>query len=188
MNKIQLIFILDRSGSISGLEEDTIGGYNSFLKKYDNHTNITASTVLFDHEFTLLHNNVPVNKARLNASQYQVRGATALLDAIGYTVQLVKSQSKFDTSKSKCIYIITTDGMENSSTAFDYNAIHKLITREQSNGNEFVFLGANIDAKFEGDKLGIKREFTKDYQSTKDGTKEMFHQMNCMVDQVLSDE
>jgi len=186
MRKIHLIFMLDKSGSMSGLEKDTIGGYNAFLKKYDDYPNAIVSTVLFDHEFSLLYDEVHPSKAVLNRENYQVRGATALLDAVGHTIHLVRDKDPYKKEKTKRVYIITTDGMENSSQAFTYQHIHHLISSEQELGHEVVFLGANIDTDIEAEKLGIKKEFAHRYQSTKKGTQKMYQEMHCMVNSAIN--
>ena len=188
MRKIHLIFILDRSGSMSGLEEDTIGGYNAFLKKYADYSNTTVSTVLFDHDFTLLYDEVHPKSAILCRENYTVRGATALLDAIGNTVKLAHNKRHFIKEETKRIYIITTDGMENASEHYTYQNIHRLISEEQEYGHEFVFLGANIDIYKEAHKLGIKREFARSYSASKKGTRKMYNQMNTMVDCAINKE
>jgi len=186
MRKIHLIFILDRSGSMSGLEEDTIGGYNGFLEKYHDIPNTTVTTVLFDQHFELLHDCERIEDARLTKESYQVRGITAMLDAIGHTVSYVNSKKPFTGEKDKTIYIITTDGMENASRTYSYQDIHRLIGQEQELAHEFVFLGANIDVSKEAMKLGIKKEFARNYQATKEGTKEMYEEMDCLVKNMMS--
>ncbi len=188
MTKLHLVFILDRSGSMSGLEEDTIGGYNGFLEKYHHLPNTKVTTVLFDHAFKLLHDGQQINHALLTKDNYEVRGATAMLDAVGHTIKYLKNKAPFYAERERFIYIITTDGMENASKQYNYKDIHQLIHHEQELGNEFIFLGANIDTACEANKLGIKKEFAQKYESDKEGTKKMYHQMNMMVSRLIEDE
>jgi len=188
MRTFHLVCIIDRSGSMAGLEDDTVGGYNSFLQSQKDKKNTRVTTILFDHEFTMLYKQVPLEQAYLSKNQYQVRGSTALLDAIGLSIEDTNHTRSFEDKTQKTIYIITTDGQENSSTRFTYHAIHRLIEAEQEKGHDFVFLGANIDVKKESSKLGIKEEYSKKYESTNKGTKEMFHQMSHMVDKMMDSE
>lgn len=188
MRKFHFVFIIDRSGSMSGLEEDTIGGYNGFLEAHKNKEDTIVSTILFDHETVLLFNRTPLQQAYLANDQYQVRGTTALLDAIGFTLKNIKEYKRLEDTHRKTIYIITTDGQENASNAFTYKEIHRLIKQEQELGNEFVFLAANIDTKKECQNLGIKETYSRSYQSSKKGTKEMFHQMTDMVHKMMESE
>jgi len=188
MRTYHLVCIIDRSGSMSGLEEDTIGGYNSFLESQKYKENTLVTTIFFDHEFIMLYNQVPLAQAYLSKNQYQVRGSTALLDAIGHSIEVTNHARNFEDNTQKTIYIITTDGQENASTRFTYREIHRLIEAEQEKGHDFVFLGANIDVKTESSKLGIKKEYSKQYESTNKGTKEMFHQMSNMVDKMMDSE
>jgi len=188
MTKFHLIFILDRSGSMSGLEKDTIGGYNGFLKNYVDYPNTLVSTVLFDHERILLKDGVPVKHARLEEKDYQPRGSTALLDAIGHTITYIKAKQALQASKDQAIFIITTDGFENASTSYGYKEIHQLIKGAQKDNHEFVFLGANIDVGLEAQKLGIKGEFQASYTSTKEGTKKMYQTMDTMVKSMMEEK
>lgn len=185
MGKFHLIFMLDRSGSMSGLEEDTIGGYNGFLEKYHHLPNTKVTTVLFDHSFELLHDGKCIKEAMLTKNNYSVRGTTAMLDAIGHTVKYLRNKTPFFEKKEQFIYIITTDGMENASTNYTYKDIHQLISNEQELGHEFVFLGANIDTYQEASKLGIKKEFARNFEASNEGTRDMYQQMDMMVDSLV---
>ena len=146
-NLTELVFILDRSGSMGGLEQDTIGGFNAMLtrqKEQEGEANVT--TILFDHEVQLLHDRFPLKAvAPLTEKDYYVRGCTALLDAIGYGVEkMVNIQRHLpeDERAEKVIFVITTDGLENASKRFGYEKIRRMIEREKEQyGWEFLFLG-----------------------------------------------
>lgn len=160
-NLTELVFILDRSGSMSGLESDTIGGYNAMLKKQkeaEDEANIT--TVLFDEAYEVLHDRITLaGVAPITEKEYFVRGSTALLDAIGKTIQKIVNVQKNTAEEiraEKVLFVITTDGMENASREYSYKRIQQLIEKERTKyGWEFIFLGANIDAVGEAAKLGI---------------------------------
>lgn len=160
-NLTELVFILDRSGSMGGLESDTIGGYNAMLRKQkesDGEANVT--TVLFDDEFELLHDRIPLaGVAPITEKEYFVRGSTALLDAMGKTISKIANVQKntvVDLRAEKVIFVITTDGMENASREYTYSRISQMIAKEKERyGWEFIFLGANIDAIGEAARFGI---------------------------------
>lgn len=180
MNKemTEIIFLLDRSGSMAGLEEDTIGGYNSFLKKQKElGDNLIITTILFDDKYEILYNGVDVDNATLNNENYYVRGCTALLDAIGKTISLVKRREH-----NKVIFVITTDGMENSSCEFNRSQIKKIISEQENEfGWEFLFFGANIDVEEEGESLGIKESSRFVFQATSKGYSSMMEDLCCVV-------
>lgn len=160
-NLTELVFILDRSGSMGGLEQDTIGGFNAMLtrqKEQEGEANVT--TILFDHEVQLLHDRFPLKAvAPLTEKDYYVRGCTALLDAIGYGMEkMVNIQRHLPENEraEKVIFVITTDGLENASKRFGYEKIRRMIEREKEQyGWEFLFLGANMDAVKEAARFGI---------------------------------
>ena len=180
-NLIEIIFILDRSGSMSGLESDTIGGYNSFLetqRKVDGEAHVT--TVLFDNKYEILHNGVDIRDVKpITQKEYYARGSTALLDAIGKTIMDVGQRfSNTDESErpAKVIFVITTDGQENSSIEFSYKKINEMITEQQERYSwEFIFLGANIDATQEAKNLGIKPSRASNYVADSHGTGVMYN-------------
>jgi hypothetical protein len=147
--------ILDRSGSMSFLEDDVIGGFNSFIneqKKIKDNTKVT--TVLFDHEYEILHNKIDLQKIEpITNKQYYVRGSTALLDAIGRTINEVASYTK---KKDNVLIVINTDGMENSSREFNNASIKQMVEHQEKKHNwKFIFLGANMDAFETGREFGI---------------------------------
>ena len=160
----EIVFILDKSGSMSGLEADTIGGYNSFLKKQKKvEGEAYVSTVLFSDYSKVIHDRVPIAKVEpLNEEQYSVDGCTALLDAIGGAIHHIGNVHKYareEDRPEKTVFVITTDGQENSSHEYSYAKIKKLIEKQQEKyGWEFIFLGANMDAIGEAGKLGIRAD------------------------------
>ena len=175
-NLTELVFILDRSGSMGGLEPDTIGGFNAMLtrqKEQEGEANVT--TILFDHEVQLLHDRFPLKAvAPLTEKDYYVRGCTALLDAIGYGMEkMVNIQRHLpeDERAEKVIFVITTDGLENASKRFSYEKIRRMIEREKEQyGWEFLFLGANIDAVETARHFGIGADRAVNYHSDSAGT------------------
>ena len=148
----ELVFILDRSGSMSGLEADTIGGFNSMItKQKKGEGEAIVSTVLFDDQAEVLHDRIDIDKIELmNDQQYYVRGCTALLDAVGGAIHHIGNVHKYareEDRPEKTLFIITTDGMENSSRRYDYDRVKNMVERQKERfGWEFIFLGANIDA------------------------------------------
>ena len=158
---VEVVFIMDRSGSMGGLEEDTIGGFNAMLQKQKEESgNIVWSTVLFDHISEVIHDRVPVDKVReLDSDTYYVRGSTALLDAVGGAIRHIGNVHKYareEDRPAKTLFVITTDGMENSSVIFDYRRVKRMIERQQEKyGWEFIFLGANMDAVGVAGRIGI---------------------------------
>ena len=165
----EIVFILDKSGSMCGLEDDTIGGYNSFINKQKKEEGeAVISTVLFSTKREVIHNRVPLSEVpSLTDKEYSVEGCTALLDAIGLSItHIVNVHKKLssDFIPEKTIFVITTDGMENSSEEFSYNDVKRLIEKEtEKYGWEFMFLGANIDAVKEGKRFGIKESHAVSY-------------------------
>ena len=162
--KVEVVFIMDRSGSMGGLEADTIGGFNAMLaKQKEESDNIIWSTVLFDHISEVIHDRVPVDKVKeLDSDTYYVRGSTALLDAVGGAIHHIGNVHKYardEDRPSKTLFVITTDGMENSSVIFDYRRVKRMIERQQKKyGWEFIFLGANMDAVSVAGRMGIAPE------------------------------
>ena len=179
INLTEIIFLMDRSGSMEGLESDTIGGFNAFIenqKKMDGELIVT--TVLFDDKYELLWNGINPEKVRLTSKEYFVRGCTALLDAIGKTIIDVGyrlSNTQENHKPSKVIFVITTDGMENASKDFTYEKIRQLIKHQQEKYNwEFIFLGANIDAAKEANNIGISKDNAFKFEASKAGVEIMY--------------
>ena len=170
----ELVFILDRSGSMEGLEKDTIGGFNSMLKKQKKQEGeVNVTTVLFDDEIDIIHDRFPISAVKnLTDNDYYVRGCTALLDAVGSTVKKVENIQKRlpdELRAENIIFVITTDGYENASQEYTANMVKKMIGKNQERGWQFIFLGANIDAVSEAEKIGIKRTHAVSYKNDSKG-------------------
>ena len=171
-----MLFILDRSGSMSGLETETIGGFNSLIEKQKNvEGNAIVNTVLFDGEMNVIHNRVPLENIKpLTEKEYFARGCTALLDAVAKSVKHVRRVQKGLTEDEKpehTIVVITTDGEENSSREYSLDKVKRLVKRMQEKHNwEFMFLGANIDAISAAGRIGISASRAVRYKSDKRGT------------------
>ncbi|MBR5914477.1 MAG: VWA domain-containing protein [Selenomonadaceae bacterium] len=190
-NLTEVVFILDRSGSMSGLEEDTIGGFNSMIEKQKNaEGEVLVSTVLFDHESFVLHDRVPIADIKpLTREDYEVRGSTALLDAMGDAIRHIKNVHKYareEDRPSKTLFIITTDGEENSSRRYDYKDIKKLVEAQKEKEWEFIFLGANIDAIHVAGSMGISANRTVNYHNDKRGTNLRFSAMSNFIGAAMS--
>lgn len=176
-NLTELVMILDRSGSMGGLENDTIGGYNGMLEKQKKvEGEVLVSTVLFDNVSEVIHDRVPVSEIQpLTEKEYYVRGCTALLDAIGGAIRHIKNVHKYAREEDvpeKTIFVITTDGMENASREYDYAGVKRLVEQQKEQaGWEFLFLGANIDAIETAGRMGICADRAANYHSDKKGTK-----------------
>ena len=171
----EIVFILDRSGSMSGLEADTIGGYNSLISKQKKEEGEAyISTVLFDDECEVLHDRVDIKKVEpMTDKEYYVRGSTALLDAVGGAIHHIGNVHKYareEDKPEKTLFIITTDGQENASVRYTYEKVRHMVERQKNKfGWEFLFLGANIDAIAEANKFGIKAERAVKYHCDKKG-------------------
>ena len=176
-NLTELVFILDRSGSMGGLESDTIGGFNSMLtKQQEAPGDCRITTVLFDDQYEILHDRIDIKAVSpITDKEYFVRGNTALLDAIGMTINKIGSVQKNTADKyraGKVLFVITTDGMENASRKFDYNKIKSMVERQKSRyGWEFIFLGANIDAADMANRFGVDRNRSQNFHNDSEGIK-----------------
>ena len=172
----ELVFILDRSGSMSGLEKDTIGGFNSMLEKQRREPGeAVVTTILFDNETTVIHDRAPLDGVRpMTDKDYCVGGCTALLDAVGEAIRHVESIHKYirqEDVPEKTLFVITTDGMENASRRYSYGRVKEMIQKEKKeHGWEFLFLGANIDAAAEAGRFGIDADMAVDYHCDSRGT------------------
>ena len=172
----ELIFILDRSGSMSGLESDTIGGFNSMIEKQKKEAGeAMVSTVLFDNESVVIHDRLPLDRVpHMTEREYFTRGCTALLDAVGGAIHHIGNVHKYARKEDvpeKKMFIITTDGYENASKRYDYDKVRRMIQRQKEKyGWEFLFLGANIDAAAEASRFGIDADRAVNYKCDEAGT------------------
>ena len=186
----EIVFILDRSGSMSGLEKDTIGGYNSLIKKQKKEEGEAyISTVLFDDRTEVLHDRVGLDKIKpMTEEEYYVRGCTALLDAVGgaiHHIGNVHKSAREEDRPEKTLFIITTDGQENSSRMYTYENVKRMVERQKEKyGWEFLFLGANIDAVEEAGRFGIKPDRAVNYECDEIGTAVNYRALNKAVSRV----
>jgi uncharacterized protein YegL len=184
---LELVFIIDQSGSMRSLEKDTIGGFNSILEKQrDKHgSDVVVSTVLFNHETDVIHNRIPIEEIEpLDERQYVVGGTTALLDAVGGAIDHISHVHQLlgvKDTPSNTLFVITTDGHENASKRFKKEMIEYLIKQKQEDGWEFIFLGANIDAYNQARSYGIRKERVSNYMHDGEGVKNMYESLNEAV-------
>jgi len=186
-NLTEIVFILDRSGSMAGLESDTIGGFNSVLKRQKNETGeALVSTVLFDDRTEVLHDRRAIEDIEpITEEEYYVRGCTALLDAVGGAIRHIGNVHKYARDEDvpeRTLFIITTDGMENASREYSYDRVKQMIERQKSKyGWEFLFLGANIDAANVGARMGIDRDHSAEFTNDSAGTRVNYEAMSEVV-------
>ncbi len=182
----EIVFILDRSGSMAGLEGQTIKGFRDFLKEQGAIGKTHVTVILFDDQYELIYQDRPIESASLSESQYYVRGMTAMLDAIGQTITEVSYRHQHSINcPDHTIVVITTDGMENASRHYSYAQIRDMIGwQQEKDGWQFVFLGANLDVKKEADQLGIRREHAVEYNATDEGIEAMYTVASDMNSQI----
>lgn len=179
-NITELVFILDRSGSMSGLEADTIGGFNAMIEKQRKEDGeCYVSTVLFDNYSEVLHDRVKLSEIKpMTDSDYTVRGCTALIDAIGGAIHHIGNVHKYarpEDVPAHTMFIITTDGMENASQKYTSDRVKHMIERQKKRyGWEFLFIGANIDAVETAARYGIDRDRAVNYNADKEGTRVVY--------------
>ena len=175
--ELDVVFLLDRSGSMANLEEDTIGGYNSYLyKQRKNKFNTYITTVLFDDKYEVLHDRCSIKDVKnITNKEYYVRGCTALMDAIGKTIKNIEHQTD-----NKVLFVITTDGLENASKEYTKSSIKRLIKKHSD--WEFIYLGADIDSSSEAASIGISKRNAYDYTKSKTGTRALFNSISKAVD------
>jgi len=189
-NLTEIVFILDRSGSMNGLENDTIGGFNGFVKKQAEAGQTSLTTVLFDDKYEILHNGIDARDITLTEREYFTRGCTALLDAVGKTINDVGkrlNETPEASKPGKVIFVITTDGLENASREFSYDEVKKMITHQSEKYSwEFVFMGANIDVAKEGNKLGIKADRSFGWTANSAGVNTMYCRVAALCGNIRS--
>ncbi len=183
MKETDIIFILDRSGSMSGIESDTIGGFNSFIQKHKKNKKAKVTTVLFDDQYEVLYERKDIaDVKKLTSKEYYVRGCTALMDAIGKTINSLSKKIK----DNKVLFVITTDGLENASREYTKDKISKLI-KKHSNW-EFIYIGANIDSYAEASSIGIKATNTANYSKSKTGVNTLFASVGNAFDCICEEK
>ena len=193
-NLKELVFILDRSGSMAGLENDTIGGFNAMIEKQKKEPGeALISTVLFDTECDVIHDRIHIQEITpLTQDTYYVRGCTALLDAVGKAIHHIGNVHKYareEDRPEKTLFVITTDGMENASREYSYNQVRRMIQHQKEKyGWEFLFLGANIDAAKEAARFGIDKDCAADYHADSKGTAVIYSAVNDAVCSIRADQ
>jgi len=186
-NLTELVFILDRSGSMAGLEDDTIGGFNALVEKQRTEPGeALISTVLFDNESEVIHDRVALERVpAMTRKDYYVRGCTALLDAVGSAIHHIGNVHKYAREEDvpeKTMFVITTDGMENASRRYTYDKVKRLIENQKDKyGWEFLFLGANIDAAREAARFGIQADRAANYHADHQGTAVVYEAVSQTV-------
>ena len=182
-NLTEVVFILDKSGSMAGLEDDTIGGFNSTIE--DQKTvegNVIVSTVFFNNLSKVIHDRVPLSEVKpLTRDDYKVGGMTALLDALGDAIKHIRNVHKYareEDKPDKTVFFITTDGIENSSHKFSFDEIKKLLEEQKAQDWDFVFFGANIDTVAVTGRMGIDPRRAVSYRSDERGTEVVYRSMS----------
>lgn len=189
-NLTELVFILDKSGSMSGLESDTIGGFNAMLKQQQAEPGeAIVTTVLFDDDDELLHDRINIKGIRpITEKEYFVGGSTALLDAIGKTIHKIGNAQRHTSEEQradKVMFVITTDGMENASHAYSYKTIKEMVGRQKEKyGWEFIFLGANIEAISTAEKFGISADRAANYHADSEGVRLNYEAVSHVVSEL----
>lgn len=170
---LDLVFLIDRSGSMHGSEEDTIGGFNSFIQKErKKELDTKVTTILFDDKYEVLYERKPIEDVNdLTEDEYYVRGCTALLDAIGKTITTLDHKIE-----NKVLFVIMTDGMENASVEYSKSQISNMIN---SHAWEFIFIGADIDSYSEAGNIGIRKSRTANYKKSRQGVEDLYESLEC---------
>ena len=188
-NITELVFILDRSGSMAGLESDTIGGFNAMLEKQKKQEGACyVSTVLFDNCSEVIHDRLPLEKVPpMTDRDYSVRGCTALLDAVGDAIHHISNIHKYarpEDVPAHTLFVITTDGMENASHRWTYEQLRRRIEQQKEQGWEFLFIGANIDAIRTAGRFGIAPNRAVNYNADRKGTRVVYESVCDVVGSV----
>lgn len=193
-NLTELVFILDRSGSMSGMESDTIGGYNGMLEKQKKEPGeAIVTTVLFDDQYELLHDRINLRGVvPITEREYYVRGTTALLDAVGRTINKIGNAQMHTAEEERAdrvLFVITTDGRENASREFKYDQVRQMIAHQKSKYNwEFIFFGADIDAVTEAARFGIRANRAVQFVKDRKGMESNYEMMNEAISEFRSSE
>ena len=185
----ELVIIIDRSGSMHGLEKDVIGGFNSLIeeqRKEEGETLVT--TIFFNQDVKFIHEGIDINNIKkLDGRSYIPSGCTALLDAIGNAIGFIKARhAKLDEKElpKHTIFSIMTDGLENASKEYSYSQIKNMINLQKKSGWDFIFQAANIDVEYEADRLGIDKDMTNSFDATEEGCRHQMKMACCMISKV----
>lgn len=186
-NITELVFIVDKSGSMFGFEQDTVGGINSTLQKQrEGEGEVLVTTILFNNRTEVVHDRLPIDRVtEMNPADYEPMGTTALLDALGEAITHVKTIHKYARKEdvpNKTIFVVTTDGKENASHRFSYSQIKRMIEIQQTTcGWEFIFLAANIDAAETAESIGIHRSRAAKYNVSHEGVEDCYNAISCYI-------
>ena len=188
-NITELVFIIDRSGSMSGLEGDTIGGFNSMIKKQKKiEGDALVTTALFNHNYEMMHDRADLKEIKLmEEKDYVPGGSTALIDALGDVIKHIKEVHKYirkEDVPQKTIFAIITDGYENASHKYSSDEVKKMIKEQSEKGWEFIFLGANIDAVETAKSYGMKEDLAFNYKANSKGTRKAYAMMDCCMNKI----
>ncbi|WP_273697911.1 vWA domain-containing protein [Selenomonas noxia] len=184
--RIELVLVIDKSGSMQGLEKDTIGGFNSMIEKQKKlGINVRVTAVLFNDKTDLLYARRYIQNVRpLTEREYETGGTTALLDAVGGTILKMERSKATECGKTKVIFVIITDGLENASTKFTKQKVKEMISdKQEQDGWDFIYLGANIDAAEEAGAIGVKKANAVTYRNTKSGVRANYDAVSAFVEE-----
>jgi uncharacterized protein YegL len=192
-NLTEIVFILDKSGSMAGFETDTVGGFNATIERQKAlEGSAYVSTVLFSNRSEVLHDRVEIGSVQpMTMREYSVGGSTALLDAVGDAIRHIRTIHKYSRPEDvpgKTVFVITTDGMENASRRYDGREVKQMIEEQREHGWEFIFLAANMDAAETAERMGIRRERAANYRQDTDGMKATYDVMCDAISAVRSEE
>ena len=185
-NALELVFILDASGSMFSLTDDTIGGFNSVLdKQKEDNTEVMLTTVLFNSRVSCLHDRLPAAKvAHITGEDYSTGGSTALYDAIGCTIRHIEDVQRYirpEDVPGKTLFVITTDGMENASHEFSGAQVKEMIEKKKEAGWEFLFLAADIDTYEVAERIGIRRERAASFRKSTEGVEGLYRSVDDAI-------
>lgn len=189
----ELVFILDKSGSMSGLEDDTVGGFNAMIEREKERAGtVLVTTILFSNSYTFIHDRVDISDIKpLTTDDYVVYGNTALMDTLGTAIEHISKIHKYARPEDvpfHTIFAITTDGMENASRRYSQADIRKLIKeKRENNGWEFIFMAANIDAVETAERYGIDKDYAYNFDATSEGVYDTLCQLSLTFDDILFD-